>query len=666
MPAYIRGRVTVARAAGAYFGGDVSLRGDDGAYVSGWVSLGTALSDSCAAATRHVGCTVSLSIGGAWVPLDGVTGVVSWGRSLDVVADWARFSLADSRVARYHASSIAAGGMPVRIDLRVRSTSGDATVLAFLGTTVASSNAEPLRPVASMRAEGLATAWGRRGRRASVTRPAAQGMSRGAVLAAWATAAGLSTDGMVIPAGGRVSKAIDLVSLTGQDLLARYGLVEGWHFRPRTDGTIEILEAGYTDGGSRYDFTASNYYSLAERLPDRPATYYTLTGAQLDEEKLAQRRTVTRNGATASGGSVEVTIQYEGAAEVYRTWRTDAGTLRERKYEVTTEWNRDAEGRPTGQMSARHTVVSGWLNPEVALVDGTICYDGKYHLACSWTWGVMQTIDEALTWGDCYLEVKVTTAKRYYAPLGLSSNGAANCLRQDGSYRSVAAGQTADALIETSKEVVEYQADDSTTVKRVEVWGWGLDGEETDAGPPAVTVPVESYRVVQLLAGAAARNYAGGYTASAAGANGGVTSQAQSGALPRPPAARANEPQHRLDPMQLTFEVSGSGYPYAELDATIAEAQTMAELRMAAEVIAAVQLGTRYAVEHPGVAGLEPGDPVTLTATLKRDSLTGDEERVRALDAVAGYVDDIEWSYDTASGAFDARTEVLVPWRRTA
>lgn len=666
MTAAIRGRVTLARAEGAHFGGAVTLRGNDGISFGGTVTLGTALSDSCAAATRHVGCVVSLAIGGMWVPVTGVMGVVSWGRSLDTVADWARLSLADSRVARNHVSSLAAGGALVRIDLQVRTASGDATVLGFVGLTVASSNAGALTPVATIRAEGLATAWGRVGRRASVARPAASNIPRGDVISAWAGAAGLSTDGMVIPAGQRVWKAIDITSVTGLDLLTRYALVEDWHFRPRTDGKIEILEAGYTGGASRFDFAPENYYALSEVLPDRPATYYTLTGAQLDEDSLGGRRIVSRNGTTAGGAAIEVTIEYEGSAEVYRTWRTGIGTLDERRHEVTTTWNRDAEGRPTGQMATRKTIVTGRVNPEAPLSTGTPCFDGKYHASCSWTIGTVGTVDEVLTWGDCYLQRKVTTATRYYAPLGLRGNLAADCLRQDGSYRSVTFGQTADVLMETSREVVDYEADDSTTVKRIEVWGWGISGDDSEAGPPVVTVPLETYRVVQLLAGVAARDYAGGYLAGASGANGGTTAQQHIGSVPRPPAASATEPQHRLNPLQLTFEIEGSGYPYRELNATIAEAQSLAELATAAEVIAASQLGTRYTVEHPGVAGLEPGDPVTLTATPKRDSATAGEERVRELDDTAAYVESVEWTYDTASGAFDQRSTVLVPWRRTA
>lgn len=655
--ATLSGRCLVPRATTARLTGTVTLEAEPVASVTGTVTLSRAMADACLAPERHVRCLVYLGIGGAWVLADGLTGTVEWGRSRNVVTDWARFTIADSRTARFHASSVAKGGVPVRIDLRVRSHWKDATKTVFVGRTLSSSNEGAMTPTATYRAEGLAGAWGKAGRRASVRQGALSGGRRGAVLKAWAQAAGLSTVGMVIPDGGSVPKAVDLVSVTGQALLDEFALVEGWSFRPRTDGTIEILEAGFSAGASRFDFTPETTDSAPlEQLPDRPVTYYTLTGTTIDESKLGQRQTVTANAATPSG-TAQVSITYEGDVEVFRTWR-EGSQLEEKRHEIVTEWNRTADGLPTGQMSRRRHVVTGWVNPECAVALGVLCWDGRYHLTQAWAWQLESEVLEELTWGDCSIERKTTTTRRFYAPLGFRSNPPDDCLRQDGTYRSVEPGQTTDALIEVAKEIVDYETDGSETAKRVEVWGWVPDGYENAVGPPSVDTAKERYWIANVLVGAQAQGYSG-----VSSANGGALAAAGQGS--GAPRANATEPQHKTKPMQLTFEVADSGFPYREASMTIAGAQTLAELQVAAEVLSEEGLGTRYALQHAGIVGLEPADPVTITGALKRDSETGTAERVRALVAKAARVDDISCSVDVKTGAFDQKTSVLVPWRKT-
>ena len=653
----LSGRVLVARTATPALSGTVDIPAEPAASFGGTVSISRAMQIACSGRTRHVRVLVYIGVNGAWTLLDGLTGRVEWGQTLDVVSDWARFTVADQRACRWHASSLAAGGVPVRIDLRVRTNEADSTQTVFVGRTLSGSNADALRPKATFRCEGLAAAWGKRGRHASVSRGARSGYRRGDALKAWAAAAGLPTVGMVIPDGGRCVKAIDLVSETGQSLLERFALVEGWHFRPRTDGTIEILDRDYVNGAARFAFTPTTYDSLGETLPDRPITYWTLTGTQIDESRLGQRSTVTANASTPAG-SASVSVTYEGDVEVYRTWTEGIGRgqLQERKHEVFTEWNRTADNLPTGQMKSRRHLVWGWVNPECAVALGTLCWDGKYHLTQSWSWRIVQEIVETLTWGDCTIERKTTTTKRYYASLGFRSNPPANCLRQDGTYRSVDAGQTEDALIEVGKEIADYKTDGSETAKRVEIWGWVPDGYESAVGPPPADTAKERYWIANVLVGAAAASHAG-----VRAANGGALSSSSAGA--QVPRANGTEPQHKTDPIQLTYEISGSGFPYAEGSATVAEAQSVPELQVAAEMIAESQLGTRYPLDHAGLVWLQVGDPVTVTGISSRDAATGTVTAVRNLAARAGYVESMDLSVDTASGAFDGKTTVLVPWR---
>ncbi len=641
--ARLSGRIRIPRAVTPALSGTITVRADPAASFGGTVLVSRALARACLAPERHVGCAVYLGLGGVWTRADTARGTVEWGRGRNTTEDWARFTLVDSRCARFHASSIAAGGVPVLIQMRLRTNEVDVTETVFSGETVPTSNADALRPAGTFTAKGLSSAWGKRGRRGTVRSGALAGHRRGDLVRSWAAAAGLETTGMVIPDGGEIAKRAELISLSGAELLARFRLVEGWQYRPAVSGAIEVLEAGYSDGPSRFDFGPETYAAFTELLPDNPATFYTLTGAQLERP--------TRRTATVNAGETMVSVTFEGAAEVFRTWRHGSG-LSEKLHEVTTEYNRTADGLITGQMRSRKHVVTGWVNPETAVAVGVLCADGKYHPTPDWVWQVEGITDEALTWDGCELREKTTTIKRWYAPLGFRTHVPSDCLRVNGEYRYGASG-SADELVEVAKEIATYGGGSENII----VFGWVVYGLETVVG---ATAPAEAYQLVNAL----------GHTITGAvspvsqmiGANGALLEAPAiaSGS----PAASPTEPVHQISPMQLTFEVCGTGYPYAETAITVEEAQSMEELQTAADVLTET-LGPRYLVDHWGLLGLDVADPCTLTGMLARDGETHATERVRNLYLKPMLVDDVAYSYDFATGSFRQKTHLLCPWKRS-
>lgn len=581
-------------------------------------------------------------LGGVAYEVEGLQGDIVLSGTLDDLAPSLRFTVSDARVARFAAGSWAGGGIPVRLFVRCLSVDGGTTHLAFEGVTRATTNDQQISPRATFTAEARSGIWERLKGSASVRYPS----TRDAAITAWASSVSADTTGMVLPTMARLTLPLDLTAVTGADLLRRFGEMEGFHFRARVDGTVEILGAGYTSGAPRVTFSVFNTFSATpETPPSSPPTSWTLT-CQTPENPQHERRTV-RLTDPASGGP-QVTARYdEWDAEVYRC--VDSGDF---KVEIWSTWVQ-LGSVTTDRLLARRTLVTMRTAPECAVAyPGAVEWsDRKYRRGAEpGTMIPAFDVNETLTWGNCSLLSQLTTVHGYYAAKGGAGLSRTERLYWDGSYRiPIATWQM------IARETATWSESSGATVKKVVSEAWVEDDSYTDTygGADPLEIPVEHFVVANVASVALAkRPGASEYTQSSIAGNLAGAMQTVSGAMPGAPASQPGRTQRIVVPAQLCYEIDSSGYPDNPVEATIVGAQGTGDLINVVRRRASVAHGTLYRLRFPGIAGLREGDPVHL---LFADRALDEDAYLLALQSTY-------CTYSTDTGAWTMEATALVPW----
>lgn len=636
-------RVTATRSTAAQVGNVVTPGTNNPAQCGALVPVSRAAALGYLANTRYNGLSVWAYIGGAWEELLGIRGVVEWSNgTLDKADAYARFTLADDRVARFGASTISAGGIPIAIYVSCYSASGGAEWREWCGVTQASSNTENLLPAAQIQCEGWQTVLERQ-KGAAQAEP---GSTRGDLILSALSGIGFSASGLLIPDGKTLTIPVDLAKTTPAELLRKVGEMEKFHWRCISDGTIEILPDSYLLGPPTIALDDDAIYTLTEQLPNRPPTSWTLTGVTPSPRSEAGRNTVRATNPDAPAGSEPVvTVTYDGDVEVYRCIE-EPGV---RKTERWRTWVKNVLGQMTGQLEAERTLVTEWFSPECGVNHGVAWSDGRYRLEASP--GVFRPVREVyttLTWLGCYLVGQTTTVKAYYGPLDSYGYTRADCLRWNGEYRT-----PTDTFTEIGREEITWYINDTGVTQRIASYAWADNGYFTRSDPPDpdITIPTESYKLVNVsVLSSTAVQGAGDATQTSQGAGGGATSQ-QGGELVKVPSASPTRPQQTIVPAQITYEVTGTGYLPWSTQEVCDLAQDTEDLLNIARRRASIELGTREPLTMPGVKGYMAGEPLSITAA------------ERTLDKAGAYAESVVHRFNLQTGEWTMTVVPLIPMR---
>src|ERR1019366_4461626 len=193
---------------------------------------------------------------------------------------------------------------------------------AFYGFMETATNSMPYRTRGDLKAVSLASLWANT--QGCLTIPAMSGLTRGAVIAAFAASAGVTIVNANSIGGGIVTKALDLAGKTPFQLFQDYGEVEGWFARSTDDGSgLEIVsEDTILKGAPVFYFDDSNTFDCPETTPDRPVTDWILSGTQIGPGALAGIAVTSSTSSTIDGAgnrsSVTTEITTDDGVEIQR------------------------------------------------------------------------------------------------------------------------------------------------------------------------------------------------------------------------------------------------------------------------------------------------------------------------------------------------------------
>src|ERR1019366_432995 len=179
---------------------------------------------------------------------------------------------------------------------------------AFYGFMETATNSMPYRTRGDLKAVSLASLWANT--QGCLTIPAMSGLTRGAVIAAFAASAGVTIVNANSIGGGIVTKALDLAGKTPFQLIQDYGEVEGWFARSTDDGSgLEIVsEDTILKGAPVFYFDESNTFDCPETTPDRPVTDWVLSGTQMAPPNTGVITTTSTSSTIDGAGHRAATI----------------------------------------------------------------------------------------------------------------------------------------------------------------------------------------------------------------------------------------------------------------------------------------------------------------------------------------------------------------------
>lgn len=438
-----------------------------GSGLTGWASCDS--SDLSADLTGTT--TTDYTVVAAWTSTDrtttvkvlvngetirGLMGDVVIERNTDSIPATATFTVADPRACMMASDSIIRGAQPVEIRLYC---DGQEWV-AFRGVIESVSNEDHYRPRASVKAVSVSAEVFVHNTAGCVRATPFSGQTRAALLEAYAAAAGVTLDMTGVPSRTLLRLPVDISGVTIQDLLLRWGELEGWYCRETLDGELEILtEAEVVGARAKWDLLESAYLSLREDGPNRPITVLSIGGSQITLAREGYEAPVTYCSIATSSGPggetkrivTDATYQYgvllsstvtefgiyapKGITLLTETFRMIARTSDTYTYAMTAV---DGVYIPTTQLLSSSHVVEGWYSPLAAIGPGYQWTDGSHHAGQYETFRVTGETDLTQTYSaadapiPCRLTGKTEVAKGYYAPQSFPPAGGSLTITQAG------------------------------------------------------------------------------------------------------------------------------------------------------------------------------------------------------------------------------------------
>ena len=564
-----------------------------------------------------------------------LVGTVKLDWSLVDPVDYAEFTVSDKRASFLDPASISYGSQPVEIDLWAGPPGGVLKWPAFYGFMETATNSMPYRTRGDLKAVSLASLWANT--QGCLNIPAMSGLTRGAVIAAFAASAGVTIVNANSIGGGIVTKALDLAGKTPFQLIQDYGEVEGWFARSTDDGSgLEIVsEDTILKGAPVFYFDESNTFDCPETTPDRPVTDWILSGT-LMPAPTGLITTVSTSSTIDGAGNRAATItqittddgvEIERIVTQYATVSAPSTIAQPLAYQIvgrvttTTNWEPfsyvDASGvtqtMPSTQMNSKITATEALGGiPTSASTYPWIA--GGYWTEATARLMPTQTVTETYVNVACVQDSSVIVTQQFYSP----TTTAATYPYPDGTNRADAQYQ----WIEFSR--VE------TNWSQIEV---------IDATTGAIT-PTGYFSFVgtsawSVLGGAANETYNTSYASSDAGT---------------PAAGSSSIPQFAQQVMVAEYDATtASGYVKNTSNATIDFAESVAELNQIAKRRIRRACSDQIAIPHKCVPFLRVGDHVSVTM------------HARSLVNVDAYVYSIERTCDVTNGAMEQVTTVNIP-----
>ncbi len=558
-----------------------------------------------------------------------LVGTVKLDWSLVDPVGYAEFTVSDKRASFLDPASISYGSQPVEIDLWAGPPGGVLKWPAFYGFMETATNSMPYRTRGDLKAVSLASLWANT--QGCLNVPAMSGLTRGAVIAAFAASAGVTIVNANSIGGGIVMKALDLAGKTPFQLIQDYGEVEGWFARSTDDGSgLEIVsEDTILKGAPVFYFDESNTFDCPETTPDRPVTDWILSGTQMgpsDPSTIGQIVTTVQGAAYVAGVSLdsstvtEITtdsgVEIKRVVSQYATVVTPGFSLLAASYQlvnrVTTEsdWTPfvyvDANGVsreiPSSQLVKRVTTTETLGGVPECTSGGVPWVQGG-----SWSqdWAVFLMtgrVTETLVYdtsvgGDpCFGVQDTIVTESYYSPLD-----AFGIAYPDGSTRH----NSYYIWQETARLDTRWNNNSDVNVIGTSAWSGS---------------PTESY-VTKNTTGTAAA-----------------------------PVGSSTTPQYSQQVIIAeTDATAASGYVKNTSSATIDFAESVDELNQIAKRRIRRALSDQIAIPHKCVPFLRVGDHVSVTM------------HARGLVNVDAYVYSIERTCDVTNGAFEQVTTVNIP-----
>jgi hypothetical protein len=387
-----------------------------------------------------------------------LVGTVKLDWSLVDPVDYAEFTVSDKRASFLDPASISYGSQPVEIDLWAGPPGGVLKWPAFYGFMETATNSMPYRTRGDLKAVSLASLWANT--QGCLNVPAMSGLTRGAVIAAFAASAGVTIVNANTLGGGIVTKALDIAGKTPFQLIQEYGEVEGWFARSTDDGSgLEIVsEDTILKGTPVFYFDESNTFDCPETTPDRPVTDWILSGTQMAPPNTGVITTTSTSSTIDGAGNRAATITEittNDGVEIRRLvtqWATVSppGTaLVTPEYQIVsivdavTNWEPfsyvDASGvtqtMPSTQMNSRTTTTT-LLSGIPADTSGFAWVQGGNWDTASARLLITQVVYETYTNIACAQDSSIITTRQYYSPTVVSGGAtyADGTNRADGQY----------------------------------------------------------------------------------------------------------------------------------------------------------------------------------------------------------------------------------------
>lgn len=213
-------------------------------------------------------------------PVLPLVGTISIDESVENPISSASFEVLSNRVAQNDPAPWGWGDQAASITLYAgKKPATMAEWLAFEGWTDSRSNGGLYKARGSFRCVGLAASWA--GTPGCIRVGPFRGMTRGALLAAYATSVGTSiANDDIADLGAVVSRPVEINGSTLLEVAQRFGEIERWIPRVTTEGALEIVtfDSILTDEPV-FTFDPTNYLTIEEQPVESPPTKLVLSGS---------------------------------------------------------------------------------------------------------------------------------------------------------------------------------------------------------------------------------------------------------------------------------------------------------------------------------------------------------------------------------------------------
>lgn len=665
------GSATVARTETAMLTGTATVTATPSVYVSGTATVDRTSVAAWAARVRRT-CT-RVFLGDAAEDMARIQGDVGITLEKDSPAAMASFQLTDPRCAYFATGSLAQGGIPVSIRVRVATELAESDDMVFRGVTEAAPNTGANVTTATIQCAGEGAEWLEE--RGCLSLPAFAGYTRLEILKAFVEAAGIDSTRVH---GGEdwpvVSLGMDLSGLSPWELAGRFCELEDC-YRRIEGGDLYLIPAREVIGALAvpvFDFTPDNFLSVAETPPNRPITKYVLSAVGVPEEILAggsEETTPEIVGGTDSAGkrwetkTLTTTVNGVTVSQRIEEWKDveipgvtpSASAFRLWKLTVTeTDWGTVTVGGValrTARIVEQRTTVTEWYSAPCRTASGYVWSDGTRHLANAATWQVTSTEVTTSTYDaapSCLLTAKTTRRGGWYSEIVVSGqvyDGGEE--RADNAYLWIS--DAATPPFELTEET--YAEETSDTLKAVlsetVTSGWRVPpgsasvaelwGEREGSRTRWQTTPGSG-----VISEATAEFFVDGSTKYA--------SKIYSGTLPALARAADDIPQFRTVPLVLTAEADGSGLAVSPHTETPWGAESMRDLENVARQRLRHQQSPTVTISHPANPHLRLIDVITVT------------DPTRELDEQAGFIVSERFTFNASTtGVLRGEPVVMFP-----